>query len=271
MPSMPARFPPRLKAALFIVALLVGSHSSLAATEPNPPAPGFNLTDSDPRAIAIADEVMATLGGRAAWDNTRYLTWRFFGGRRHVWDKFTGDHRFDDGDLLVLSNLNSEHGRAWEKNQPVTDPTTLAAHLTKARNAWINDAYWLVMPYKLKDSGVTLRYVGTQADTGGRPCDVLELTFRDVGRTPSNKYHIFVSRDTRLVTEWTYWRDAAVDQPRSLGPWTNWQRHGQILLADGRGQRAHTELAVLPAVSAATFTDPAPLDFATLTRSAATP
>ena len=33
------------------------------------------------------------------------------------------------------------------------------------------------MPYKLKDSGVTLRDLGEQADEAGAMCDVIELTF----------------------------------------------------------------------------------------------
>ena len=50
----------------------------LAHAADNPPAPGFNTADSDPKAIALADEVMAAMGGRANWDATRYITWRFF-------------------------------------------------------------------------------------------------------------------------------------------------------------------------------------------------
>ena len=45
---------------------------------------------SDEKAVAVADEVMEALGGQSAWDNTRCLTWSFFGRRTHVWDKFTG-------------------------------------------------------------------------------------------------------------------------------------------------------------------------------------
>ena len=122
----------------------------------NPPAAGFNAEGSDSRAIELADRVMARLGGRAAWDETRYLTWRFFGGRRHVWDKWTGDHRLEDGELIVLSNLHDHHGRAWRSGEEILDPDSLAVVLDKAYANWINDSYWLVMPYKLKDSGVTL-------------------------------------------------------------------------------------------------------------------
>ncbi len=72
----------------------------------NPPAPGFNLADSDPEAIRIADQVMEALGGRKNWDKTRYLKWNFFGKRRHTWDRYTGNYRLEAGNLLVLMNLN---------------------------------------------------------------------------------------------------------------------------------------------------------------------
>ncbi len=57
-----------------------------AHAEDNAPAEGFNAADSDTKAIAIAiaDEVMSTMGGRKNWDDTRYITWRFFGFRLHV-------------------------------------------------------------------------------------------------------------------------------------------------------------------------------------------
>ena len=57
---------PYLLLILFVVALAPGA---LAAE--NPPAPGFDLAGSDPRAIAVADQVMERMGGREAWDRTR--------------------------------------------------------------------------------------------------------------------------------------------------------------------------------------------------------
>ena len=244
-----------------ILALLLAAclaTTAFAATGPNPAQAGFNAAESDAKAIAIADATMAAMGGRKAWDNTRHLTWRFFGNRLHVWDKYTGDHRYENKDLTVLSNLNTGVGRAWQAGVQVTDPAELAKHISSAKGAWINDSYWLVMPYKLKDSGVTLKYVGVQNDSTGAPCDVLQLTFQAVGRTPDNKYHVFVNQKTSLVSEWTFWKDYNVDESRSLGPWTNWQRHGKILLADGHGDKAHTDIAVFQTLPAKVYTDPAP-------------
>ena len=112
---------------------------------------------------------MAAMGGRANWDATRYITWRFFGFRLHVWDRWTGDIRFEQDDLTVLMNIHTREGRAFAAGVEISDPDTLAAKLDHGYRAWINDSYWLVMPYKLKDTGVTLRYRGLEATEDGRP------------------------------------------------------------------------------------------------------
>ncbi|MCF3650527.1 hypothetical protein [Synoicihabitans lomoniglobus] len=245
-----------------LVGLIIGSGCA-APEDANPPAEGFNAAGSDAAAMAVADETMIAMGGRQAWDNTRFITWRFFGGRLHVWDKFTGKLRYEDKDLVVLMNLDTEQGQAWRAGQPITDPAELTKTLAGAKGAWINDSYWLVMPYKLKDSGVTLTYLGEKPNSAGAPCDVLQLTFAGVGRTPQNKYHVYVGKSPRLVTEWTYWADAAVDEPRSLGVWANWQSHGNILLSDNRGNNRHTDVAVLDTLPESVFTAPTPFVLST--------
>ncbi|HHL71578.1 MAG TPA: hypothetical protein ENJ29_03615, partial [Bacteroidetes bacterium] len=68
-----------MSVVVIILLPLLSACGTSPRDEANPPAPGFNLADSDARAIAIADEVMQALGGRRAWDKTRYITWRFFG------------------------------------------------------------------------------------------------------------------------------------------------------------------------------------------------
>lgn len=229
----------------------------LTAAEANPAQAGFNHAESDAKAIAVADATMVAMGGRKAWDQTRHVTWRFFGNRLHVWDKYTGAHRFENKDLTVLSNLNTGSGRAWRDGVEITGAAELSEAVSAAKGAWINDAYWLVMPYKLKDSGVTLKYVGEQADPAGAMSDVLQLTFQDVGRTPDNKYHVFVNQATGLVSHWMFWRNFTDAESRDLGPWTDWTRHGNILLASGHGQRSHTDIAVFDTLPATVYNDPA--------------
>lgn len=251
-----------MKKLLFVGCFAALLSASVAASG-NPAAPGFDAAGSDAKAIELADAVMDAMGGRKAWDDTRFLTWKFFGNRLHVWDKQTGDIRVEwkqrnsDKSYVALMNINTKKGKAWEDGKAL-EGEELERALRRAEGAWINDAYWLVMPYKLKDSGVTLKYLGEKADPEGNACEVLELTFKEVGRTPQNKYHVFVDKDSKLVVHWDYWKDKAVDEPRSLGPWKNWRKFGQIMLTDDHGRRKHTDVAVLDQLPASVFSDPAP-------------
>lgn len=237
-----------------------------AAIDANPALPGFDETGSDREAIEIADGVMERLGGRRNWDNTRYITWRFFGRRLLVWDKWTGNIRFESKGLVVLMNINSQEGRAWDEGVEVADPDTLSDSLRSGYRAWINDTYWLVMPYKLKDSGVTLRYKERGMTEDGIPADVLELTFAGVGVTPQNKYDVYVDVHERLVRQWAFYRDAADEEPAFVDPWKNWKQYGRIWLADGHGRNSHTDVAVFDDLPAAVFESPEVVDMMSLTR-----
>ncbi|NKB66288.1 MAG: hypothetical protein GKR89_04435 [Candidatus Latescibacteria bacterium] len=233
---------------------------AISGAEQNPPAPGFDQQGSDAKAIEIADRVMERMGGRANWDGTRYLTWRFFGRRLHVWDKWTGRLRFEQGDLVVLMNVQDQSGRAWKGGEEIVQPDSLAAKLNAGYRAWINDSYWIAMPYKLKDSGVTLKYKGAGSTADGRAADILSLTFAGVGVTPQNKYEVFVDNEEGLVTQWAFYPKAADTEPRFVGPWANWQPYGAIWLSDARGERGHTDLAVFDELPESVFTSPQSVD-----------
>lgn len=232
------------------------------AQETNPPSPGFDAAGSDARAIVIADEVMKALGGRIAWDATHYVTWRFFGKRLHVWDKWTGNIRVEVEDKVILMNINTGEGRAWSGGVEITVPDELATSLQDGREYWINDAYWMFMPYKLKDDGVTLKYAGRDTTQDGRKCDVLQLAFANVGVTPDNKYRIYVDDETRLVTQWDYFESATDTEPRFTTPWANWKRYGAIMLSNDRGRSKHTAIGVFREMDTSVFEspDPAALD-----------
>ncbi len=260
--------PPTLATVLVAAAAAPVPAESHAA--PNPPAEGFDLAGSDAKAIEIADRVMAAMGGRDAWDATRYLRWRFFGRRLHVWDKHAGRIRIegvgreDQKPYVILMNLHTKEGRAWRGGEEITDPAELAEMLDQGESIWINDSYWIVMPYKLKDTGVTLKYAGRGTMADGRPAEVLELTFKDVGDTPENKYRVYVADDSGLVEQWDFYRNAADEEPGFKTPWHDWQRYGRILLSDNRGENGHTEVAVFDELPDSVFTVPAAGDWASI-------
>ena len=133
------------------------------------------------------------MGGREAWDQTRYIRWSFFGRRHHVWDKYTGNIRIEGVDreteipYLILMNIHTMEGRAWESGEEVTDPGRLAELLDRGEAVWINDSYWLVMPYKLKDTGVTLEYLGEGTMEDGRLGRGATAHFQGCGAHPGEQ------------------------------------------------------------------------------------
>lgn len=223
----------------------------------NPAAQDFNADASDAKAIAIADEVMQVMGGRKAWDDAQYLSWTFFGNRKHIWDKKNKRCRIESPrqDLTILLNLEDNSGSAKRGDHIYSQQDSLNHFLEMGKRWWINDSYWLVMPYKFKDSGVTLKYSGKGTTEEGRSSDVLELTFEEVGVTPDNKYLVYVDDNSRLVTQWDYYTNYQDSLPRFKSPWSQYQRYGELLLSGGTlGERKLTDITV-DAPSATVFTE----------------
>lgn len=222
----------------------------------NPAAPGFS-SNSDKQAIAIADKVMEAMGGRKNWDDTRYLFWNFFGARTLLWDKHTGDVRIEMAgrDMTILVNEKTGKGKLWADGQEVNHPDSVAKYVERGKRTWINDSYWLVMPFKLKDSGVTLSYLGKDTTQTGEASEVVRLTFESVGVTPQNAYNVWVSESDNLVKQWAWYFDAADTVARFTRPWDNYQKMGNILLSDERGDRDLSDVKVLSEVPAGIFED----------------
>lgn len=202
----------------------------------NPAAEGFDLANSDPAAVELADSIMEAMGGWKNWQNTRYISWNFFGNRNLVWDKKEERARIESlkDSITYVVDLKTLTGKVWVKGQLISEPDSSNRMLQKAKSMWINDSYWLVMPFKLKDTGVTLKYLGEDTlKTGGR-CNVLQLTFNNVGDTPQNKYHIYVDLEDNLVKQWAYFNNSTQDSANFVRPWDNYKKYGNILLSADR-------------------------------------
>lgn len=197
----------------------------------NPAATGFDPKNSDPAGVELADSIMAAMGGRAAWDDTRYITWTS-GKRKITWDKHEGRVRIDLPDSTIyLLNLNTNEGRIQIKGKEEKDPAAVKRYLEKAKHILLNDSYALVMPFKLKEAGVTLRYLGTDLLETGVKCNVLQLTFSNHSR---EKYLVYADLSDNLVKQWAYYREATQDSATFVLPWDNYKRYGALLLSADR-------------------------------------
>jgi hypothetical protein len=232
--------PRSLRAPVWTLVGLAALTFVAAATDS--PAPSA----TDARAIAVADQVMDALGGKAAWDATRFLRFDFAveaGGaarppRKHWWDKQTGRYRVEGrtkegDDYIVLMNVNTKQGSAYVKGVQAQGEEE-KKFLDRGYGAWTNDTYWLLMPYKLRDPGVVLRYDG-QDKGQDKTWDKLALSFEGVGLTPKDRYWVYVDAGSHLVDRWEFiLQDQKPEGPPTRFEWSGWKKFGPIMLAADR-------------------------------------
>lgn len=238
--------------------------TAAAANGAYPAADGFDMAGSDARALALADQVMAKMGGYAAWQQTRLLGWDFLDGSYQLWDKQTGDFRWQKDDLVALYNLGTKQGQVYRAGQDISASPEGQKMLSRMYPIWVNNSWWLLMPFKLKDSGVTLTYQGPGRLMSGQPAEVLNMTFKNVGVTPDNKYEVLINPQTQLVEEWAYFPKATDAQPAFRRHWTGYQQYGPLMLAtdrsDGKDGRGLGHVSASATVPAGLMQNPQPVE-----------
>ncbi|WKK77154.2 hypothetical protein QYS49_08075 [Marivirga salinae] len=199
----------------------------------------FDATKSDQKAVELADKVIAAHGGEENWNNTRYIAWNFLGARDLIWDKYTGNVRIDfpGQESTYLININQDTGRVKIGERELTKADSLAKYIERGKQIWVNDSYWLVFPFKLKDPGVQLKYVGQDTTKNGEEAEVISLTFEKVGFTPQNKYKAYIDPQSHLLLQWDYFRNASDSAASFQNVWTDYQEYGDIMLSSGRDER----------------------------------
>ena len=219
-----------------IICILFGcDRLSLNAGLDNPAAEGFDLANSDPAAVELADSVMAALGGWENWNETRFISWTHFDSRNLFWDKIKDRVRVESlkDSTTYIVDLKTLKGRVWIKGQELTERDSLDEMLRRAKSIWSNDSYWLLMPFKLKDNGVTIKYLGEDSLMAGGRCNILELTMNNTDN-PQGKYHVFVDLNDNLVKQWAYFNSISHDSASFVRPWDNYKKYGNILLSADR-------------------------------------
>jgi hypothetical protein len=230
-----------------ILLLLLGTaftETAIAEAAVEEAAVAENSSPEGERSAAlIADQALTALGGADAWDNTRFIRFEFFGFRLHHWDRYTGLHRMEGAsregvEYVVLHNVNDRGENAsgsqvWLDGKAV-EGDSKKEWLNRAYRGWINDTYWLIMPYKLQDPGVHLVLDGEET-LDGVVYDKLLLTFDGVGVTPGDRYWAYINRQTGLMDRWAYHLEGwEADRPATQWKWLDWKQFGRIVLSPRR-------------------------------------
>ncbi|HXE76166.1 MAG TPA: DUF6503 family protein [Candidatus Xenobia bacterium] len=218
------------------------------------------------QAVLVVESMMDAMGGPAAWEKARYLRFDWVVERdakevahvKHLWDRYDGRYRVewetrDHKKVVALFNVNSRVGKVHVDGH-AAEGEELPKYLEQAYGRFINDSYWLLMPWKLKDPGVKLEYV-KQTEMEGKKYDVLHVSFEQVGLTPGDHYWAFINRETHLMDRWAYFLESYVKDKGEPAldkatpwDWRDWRDVGGLKLACEKvrvGENARIHFPVL--------------------------
>ncbi len=224
-----------------------GPSRSAAATQTTPAA--FEVSKSDAKAVAIADQVIAAVGGEAGWAKAKQISFTekvVIDGQEkvnvhHDWDRWNGRHRFEKTDAVSKQGLmvgyeqfgDAAFGEIDEHSDIPRDQVTKMKG--EAQKRFGIDAFNLVMPFKLKDPGVTLKYVEERAEPAApdKPVyDVIKMTFEQgVGPTPGDVYYVVVDKTSHLIHHIEFVEQGKSDEQRIGYKFDDWQDIGGLKLS----------------------------------------
>ncbi|HVP38521.1 MAG TPA: hypothetical protein VMS93_04985 [Candidatus Saccharimonadales bacterium] len=246
--------------SLLVSAALLAAAATLA--QASDPPTRFDPAGSDPRAIQLVDSVQQALGMPGAWRDAHCIEFTFgqargdsmlAPGRRHCWDTWTNRYRVEGfakslgkSYVVIFGNVNDPHtARVWLDGQLQTADSTVSKFAQAGYGAYINDTYWLLMPYKMKDPGVHLRWMGAQRDSAsGADYEAVGLSFDKVGLTPLDHYTVWIDPATHRVAKWQYF-DGQHPGNTMIAGWEDYREAGSLWISQRRPILGHPVAVVL--------------------------
>jgi hypothetical protein len=201
----------------------------------------------DAQATEVVKSLTDAMGGQAAWDRLPYFRFDFVVVKdmkevarfKHWWDKKNGRCRVEGPDekgqtVTAIFYLATKTGRAYTDGVVESDSTNIKNIIENGYERWVNDTYWVMMPFKLHDAGTRVRHARIQQGENGETYDVLELSFApDVGLTPHDRYWLYVNQKTHLIEKWEFVLTGQKPPPQG-STWESWTWVGPVQLSLAR-------------------------------------
>ena len=228
-----------------------GAARTVAATAPGSPT-AFDAARSDPKAIAVADQVLAAVGGEAAWAKVKQLRWaqKFLDKDNVVleaeqaWDRWEGRHHLDaragGSHFMTMYELWGDRANAYLADKD--DDLRLVSGdqkkklLGEAKKRWLDDAYSLTMKY-----------------------EVVKVTFAaKAGPRDGDVYRVYVDKETHLIDSTEYLapgKPQGDTDPAVAYKWGDWVDAGGLKFATTRQNMGYPEKVVYSDVKVAEKVD----------------
>lgn len=153
--------------------------------------------DPGPDAEALADRMLAAIG-KAAWDTTGAIAWRFRGGHTYVWDRERNFVSVSWDNHRVLLAPDQGKGIAYRNGERVPDEQAWSL-VGEATAFFNNDSFWFMAPAKVRDPGTLRQAVELENGSQG-----LLVTYQTGGNTPGDAY-LWILDEKGLPQKWRMW------------------------------------------------------------------
>jgi len=152
-------------------------------------------------AEVLADKMLSALN-KPAYDSLEFIGFTFKGIHSYAWDKKSNNVtvKWNEQEVFLDLNQNPEGFNLLEY---------------KAYQYFINDTFWLVAPFKVKDKGGIRSTVDTDEGKG------LLVTYTQGGVTPGDTY-LWILDERGFPTAWKLWVDIVPVGGLEFS-WENWR------------------------------------------------
>lgn len=148
------------------------------------------------KAEILTDKIQAVINQKA-WDSTAAVAFTFRGNHHYLWDKKRNLVQVQWGNKKVIYNNQTLDGVAFENDKKLNDTDKTEA-INTANDYFNNDSFWLIAPFKLRDTGTT-RSIVIQDNQ-----EALMVTYTSGGSTPGDSYVWFVD-ENYIPKAWRMW------------------------------------------------------------------
>ncbi|WP_370089363.1 hypothetical protein [Ekhidna sp.] len=151
-------------------------------------------------AEALADEMLSALN-KQGYDSIAVIEFTYPGGHSYVWDRVSNQVTVEWDNNEVFLDLN----------QSPEDYSTLQY---EAYEYFLNDSFWLVAPFKVRDEGVMRSTVKVNEGRG------LLVTYTSGGVTPGDSY-LWIIDEKGFPKAWKLWTSNVPIGGLKIG-WGGW-------------------------------------------------
>jgi hypothetical protein len=239
-------------ARTFILALTLAACGGGKGGPATQSTAAFDPKGSDEKSLAIATDVIAATGGEANWAKAKEIVWTQIvvvdgiatNIVQHSWDRWNARHQYiaydaEGNEGKTSHDLFGEYAFAY-RGKTEAIKAELPAMVKEASTRFYMDSYPFVLPFKLKDPGVHLKYVEERPEEGsaqGSPMkyDVIKVTFDgNVGPTSGDAYYVVVDKATHLPSIVEKVAAGKADDVRTGHRLSEWKDAGGLKFATRR-------------------------------------